>query len=500
MNAQSNIGQINSSGLLGSFNATGFLTDSINESGIKYKSSGGLVPLIASAGIWLSANDSVNNLYVAAHNVLGNNHDFWQGPLSVLDAQAANPSEWDKISVVNKFQIQQHIKKYSNTNYQVPMSISNWPGSGKTPYANVLAPFVDVNQNNLIYEPENGDYPYTIGDEESYLIFNDNFASHTYSQGKNLGVEVHARYYTFTNDDNALKNCILAQYTVFNRSNINYSNFKFSQAIQYKIGSKWNEYLYTNVPNKTLFAINDTSEATYSNKLVSIGCMMLNKPLQSTMYYEASNDTIYGAPTSAVEFNRLMNGKWKNNKMLTYGGNGVDGSGNAKYVYPFQSDQSNNGILWSEQSAGIAPGRKIGLLNSDSYSLKRGQNLTFDFVFFLVDEKYNDIKQLDTICLNIKQELTQKNITKNDVILRKKLNEMLVFPNPICAGEKLSIVSKQENIKKLIITDIRGVKRVVKNFDNYSNSIILDDYLPKGIYLIQVQTLNTLYNQKLIIE
>ena len=41
----------------------------------------------------------------------------------------------------------------------MPSSIANWPAHGEEGYSYFLAPFKDVNGNE-VYDPENGDYPY----------------------------------------------------------------------------------------------------------------------------------------------------------------------------------------------------------------------------------------------------------------------------------------------------------------------------------------------------
>ncbi|MBK8414466.1 MAG: hypothetical protein IPL22_08125 [Bacteroidetes bacterium] len=55
----------------------------------------------------------------------------------------------------------------------VPTNIADWLVSIHL-FSRVLAPFADFNSNG-IYDPQNGDYPYILGDESIYSIFNDYF-------------------------------------------------------------------------------------------------------------------------------------------------------------------------------------------------------------------------------------------------------------------------------------------------------------------------------------
>ncbi len=489
---------LNQNNLKGAINANGLLFDSIGNVGMFTNRNNALFKLIKSAGIWLSATDSAGKLHLAAHNINGNNHDFWAGPIDLQNGQSANPTQWNKVYPISKNEINFHKQNHKNTGYVANSNILNWPGSSSSNYLKPLAPFVDVEQNNKIYEPLKGDYPYINSDALVYSIYNDNYTSHTYSNGLPLGVEVHTSLYAFNSTDSFLQNAVLARHIVYNRSQNNYANFRFSNVINFNIGNLDNEYLGTDVGTKTLFTINDTNEATFQNGLVSIGCILINKPLNSTMYYNNDNATINGKPTFAQDFNYLMQGKWKNGKQLTYGSDGIDGVGKARFVFPYTSDNENGNLLWSEQSAGTtSAGKRLGILNTDSVKLNKGKFEVYDYVYFFVEKNNHNIKHINTFCVSLLKNLTNKNVLNNDKKITLKTSKINIYPNPTFSGQNITIDRNLEITCKINLIDNTG--KVITEFylDKNENSINLPRNLASGIYFLNIKTLNTNQTEKI---
>ena len=491
--AQKNYASVNNQ-LSAGVNAKGFLFDSLNHAGLKtvnYILSNG-------AGIWLSAKDSLGELRVSGHDVLNFQHDFWPGPLQLKTAIPSDSSAWNHVYPISATQINFHRAHYRDDQYQASTEILNWPGSLGAPYAQILAPFVDAKVNDQIYTPSTGDFPYINCSQMIYSIANDNAGLHNLSNSKALGVEIHTSLYTFNAADSFLKSSVLVRYVVHNRSARNYKNFRLSAITSFQIGDFDNEFLGTDIPNQTLFAINDTSEATFKNKLVSMGCMAINQKISSTMYFNDDNNLLNGRPSIPTHFYNLMQGKWKNGKSLGFGGTGTDGNGKAKYVYPYTSDDSNGNIMWNEY--GNIPGKRIGLLNSDSVELKAGTAKVYDFVYFLVEEKFNNIEQIGSFCLNIKKGLSERKVLKvtpEIVVNQTKIN---LFPNPLTAGGKLFIDLKTDLPMFARIIDINGKEISNYNLQGSENCIILPDNLVVGLYFIEFKTLNTIERQILNIN
>ncbi len=487
--AQQTSAFIKTNRLTGALNADGLMFDSLGNPGLYTNS----INLAKNAGIWLSAKDSLGNIKVSAHNVLGSNHDFWPGPLEVLNGHSADPLNWNIVYHITADQVAYHMAHYKDASYMPSNDIANWPGSKGAPYAQILAPFVDVKVSNQIYEPATGDYPYIKCDELVYSIFNDNYAQHTYSGGAALGVEVHSSIYAFKSTDSFMKNAILVRYSVHNRSGKNYKNFRLSLVTNFQIGDESDEFLGTDIDNQAIFAINDTTGATFKNKLVSLGCMAFNQKISSTMYFNNDNNILNGRPSLDFHFYNLMQGKWKNGKALGYGGTGVDGNGTAKFIYPYTSDNTNGNIMWNEY--GNTPGQRIGMLNCDSTDLNAGTAKVYDFIYFYVDEKFNNIKQISKFCLNIKEVLNTKRLLFTPKVNTTTSPKIIVFPNPIHAGDILFIKMNKEVPMTIRIVDIGG--KEISNYDLHvsKNNINLPADLVSGLYFIEFKTLNTIERQ-----
>ena len=477
-------------------NSNGLLFDSLGSQGLIKQGVGFSV----GSGVWMSANDNNGDLRVAAHQLGGTNHEFWPGPLALNGGNASNSNDWDFTYSVTSKEVENHQLNFKKSEYQMPNSIRNWPGSKGSPYSQILAPFVDYQTNDQIYTPEEGDYPYFQGDKLMYSISNDKFANHAYSKTQPLGVELHTSVYGFDTQDSVLSNAILVRYIVYNRSNNSYNNFRFSVINSFKIGQIENEYLGTDVRNKILFAYNDFNDATFQGRLVSLSCMALNNTINSTMYYNNNNDVINGMPVNARDFNALMSGKWKNGSSLKYGGNGVDGSSNARFVYPFDTDSENNNLMWSEPLVGNLPGRRIGLMNFDSLSLSAGGFVYYDLLYSFVDEKFSNIKQIGDNCLRVKQALVDNKTLNNKLKTNKNRLNNTVYPNPLKSGGKLYFAEVLENNTIIEILNAQGQLVYQKNLDNTDKYIILPDSFVHGVHFLRMKKLNTIECYKIIIE
>ena len=483
-------GLIQTSNLVLRLGSDGFVKDSAKSAAIKNTNG---MALLQNAAVWMSATDSAGNKRLAVQDMFNGMGEFWSGPMTLLNEQASNSSQWNKVYSMSKSDIKFHSENYNNQSYTPSSRIINWPGSLGFPYAQVLAPFVDLENNNRVYEPLKGDYPYIESEAVLFSVSNDVFGSHSLSRGLPLGIELHTTVMSF--EEAALKNCFMVRYAVFNRSNRNYTNFRFSPVLNFEIGGIENEYIGTEIGAQAIYSINDTSEATFSKKLVSLGCMALNKHIASTMYFENNADPINGLPDSAQHFINLMQGKWKNGKGLNYGSNGVDGSGTARYVYPDTTDFTHSNMRWLDQ----VPGKKIGLLNFDSIELKRGEATYYDVAFFYVEENFKSFKQIGENCLRIKQVLNTKNLLKIDQNTPQKAPILTLFPNPLKIGDKLKVQTVLESPDCITLMDMNGREICKLDLDYSDKSIILPPDLNAGVYVIEYKTLNIVHVHKLIL-
>ena len=469
----------------------GSVLDSINSVAIETKSGLGLMQKM---GVWWSATDNNQIKRVSAIDPFSFISEQWPGPLSLSGMQAPMPSDWNSVYPMSASEINYHKAHFLEKDYSMPLSMRNWPGSNQAPFAPILMPFVDWGKSDQVYEPENGDYPYIHAESQLSAITNDVFGHHDFSNANPLGIECHTDILSFA--DTPFVNSAIIRYTVFNRSNQDYSDFVFSVMNHFKIGQLYNELLCTDPAVNAVFAYNDFNEATFSNKLVSIGCMALNRPIASTMYIENSNDAVIGRPDSIAHFYRLMRGQWKNNKSLTYGSNGADGSEPAKFVYTDSFDINGRSFSWKDS----IPSQKVALMNFQSTTLPAQGALMYDIALYSVESNSKNIKQNTQKCLSIRKAYqalkgfsSVQNVSANTPVFE-------LFPNPIKAGENLSILSASELTGTISIMGLDGKKYFEADLDASNQTIILPPDLISGLYVLQFETLNTTLTKKLVIN
>ena len=187
------------------------------------------------AGLWMGGKEgSKYHINAPTFGVWG--RDVYQGPIMKQEFYSvADDAKWNRVWKVSKESIKNHIDNFASTDYIMPEEIANWPASGDIQKGQSpnLAPFVDVNSNG-IYDPQQGDYPSIKGDQAILFIYNDLRAVHTESIGTYpMGVEVIGMAYAFTNGFNkAYNNTIFVDYTVINRSGIDYTETKLGKPRQ----------------------------------------------------------------------------------------------------------------------------------------------------------------------------------------------------------------------------------------------------------------------------
>ncbi len=188
---------------------------------------------IFTAGLWIGGIDEDSAIHLAAMTYRQRGRDFWPGPIG---SPPSDENKYNRVFKVSRADILTHKRDPSATTM---LSIIEWPGNGDTtlgePYQ--LAPFVDMN-NNGSYEPRLGDYPKIKGIGAAYCVYND-AAEHSQSGALPLGVEVHQLFYqdTITVNGVLIDDINLATFTLINRSENTYRNFRLGIFTDYDLGN-----------------------------------------------------------------------------------------------------------------------------------------------------------------------------------------------------------------------------------------------------------------------
>ncbi|HHU46556.1 MAG TPA: T9SS type A sorting domain-containing protein [Bacteroidales bacterium] len=246
------------------------------------------------AALWIGGLDVNKQLKLAAVRFRQVGDDFWTGPLTLTGASVDQVTckEYDKHFKITRAEVEAHRGAWnSETNsfapgYVIPNSIKNWPAHGDVEKGQsfYLAPFFDID-NDGVYKPEKGDYPYydldnalcpwteqnielaqqdalpktpeelsgttkgmiyadhvLKGDETLYWIFNDKGGQHTESQGDPIGLEIRGQAFGFATNDE-INNMTFYSYEIINRSTFELTQTFFSQWVDPDLGYEGDDYV-----------------------------------------------------------------------------------------------------------------------------------------------------------------------------------------------------------------------------------------------------------------
>ncbi len=475
------------------------------------------------SALWMSGYDGSSQLHVAAQTYRQDGNDYWPGPLDASDTLTYSTSgNWAKIWKVNRSDIQSFQALTTHTTSNTPPMILTWPAKGNAnaqgnggavlSITNDMAPFVDLNHNG-IYEPLLGEYPDIPGDQALWWVFSDNGPTHTQSNGKPLGVEVHAMAYGY-NRGTLIDNVIYYDYKVINRSPNTYTNFRLGLWDDVDLGRDFDDFIGFDSTHRMGIVYNGVEDDgggsggghpanSYGRKIPIAGITMVvlpgdigtsYVPAGSFMYY--NNDfSIIGNPSSDTVCNCYMRSMISDGKHIKNDFKGA-GMGSTGYGpgpdcnYLFTGDPSDSS-QWSECSAGNMPGDRRFIITSNDFTSNPGsvQNIVMALVTTNPDTlngcPLSGFAGIKTVA-DTAWEIYHNPLPPNLVPISKVSagNAMNIYPNP--AHDKLYIENTGNCIADETITIYNTLGQVVyvpiNNTGQKSEADI--SQLPCGLYNI----------------
>lgn len=459
------------------------------------------------AALWIGGRDANDVLKLAAVRFRQVGNDYWTGPLKVTGASTTQSMciKYDKHFKITRAEVDQHISSYNTSGYVMPSSIANWPAHGEEGYSYYLAPFKDVNGNE-IYDPENGDYPYydinndlcpwtedniaraaqhklprtpedlwterqnyggsgsgdfqydwrrsngmiyadhvLKGDATLFWIFNDNGGPHSESKGQPIGLEIRGQCFGFSTNDE-LNNMTFYSYEIINRSTYTLTNTYFSQWVDPDLGYAYDDYVgcdvgrglgycyngtnvdgsgqtwaygdqppavgvdffqgpYMDADNRDnpKFRADSASSPGYCDKFVgedlefpldqmaingvNFGDSIIDNErfgMRRFVYHNNDNNPINGDPDVDIDYYNMLQGIWKDNTKMQYGGDAIHTGGPyCDFMFPGTTDVCNWGTQgqdpnyskdggWTEANENNAPMDRRFMQSAGPFTLKPG--------------------------------------------------------------------------------------------------------------------------------
>ncbi|MCX6269671.1 MAG: hypothetical protein NTU44_00340, partial [Bacteroidetes bacterium] len=416
-----------------------------------YIPKGTMKTALSSFSFWIGGMDVNDQLHLAADRYGSRGQDFWPGPATngafynnIFD------STWNKVWKVSRSEIEYHQSHWWLAGYTPRQSILTWPGNGDPAKGQsaLLAPFIDMN-NNGIYEPILGDFPLIRGDQTVFFILNDTRRLHTETNGLSLGLEIQGMAYAFDcPSDSALQYTTFLHYDIFNRSTYTYFDAFLGAFVDVNLGHPSDDYLGCDVGRGSFYCYNG-NEIDGSGEPEAYGAFppAISVTILGGPYLEADNldnpDTNFSGnplcdysinglnfgdrvpdnerfgmtaftytnncsigptcdPSNATEYFHLMQGIWKDDVHMQYGGNGHPNSGatgpDCRFMFPGLTDSCNwgtdgiqpigyqtgaggSGNIWTEAQAGIPPGDRRGIVSMGPFTFQPGVKQELDIAF-----------------------------------------------------------------------------------------------------------------------
>jgi hypothetical protein len=269
------------------------------------------------------------------------------------------------------------------------------------------------------------------GDLTLWWVFNDKGNIHSESNGDPIGLEIRAQAFGFSTNDE-INNMTFYTYEIINRSTYTLTETYFSQWVDTDLGYAFDDYVGCDVKRGLGYSYNGRASDgagqyyAYEGNPPAIGVDFFQGPymdpdqidnpkynaagnqicdvsingvnfgngiidderfgMRRFLYYNNSSGPT-GEPDAAMDYYNLLKGIWKDNRKMTYGGDG-HGSGNlttsiaADFMFPGDSDPWQWGTgcgadpvpgkLWTEETANNAPADRRFMQSAGPFTLKPG--------------------------------------------------------------------------------------------------------------------------------
>lgn len=476
-------------------------------------------------GLWISALDNAGEIRAAATLFSIHGFDFVPGVLNADDSiTKASSDNWDRFWKVEATTIVDFIADYkkggaaaiTDIKYDV---IKQWPAAGNVDAKGsagaslpellsvvsdpqYFAPFVDANSDGK-YNWKDGDYPKIKGDQMLWYSIADNGPAHIISKSPALKVEVHIAAYAYKRYS-AVDRMLFYEYTVHNKSDQNYTNFRLGNWSDADLGNPSDDYIAVDSSHR--MAIEFNAEIDGPNGANTYGA---HAPITGFSIVEEPGDTYPGAMKSLgsmTTFEGTAIGPLKdpgNKEDFSNYMNGKDAQGN-----PFPMKQSEVPLIYityplvdvCDSIWKYGRDRRY-IINSNGFNLDAGKSAKVAMVFMVTDTNGHicpDLKMKELFDLADTAWKVYYNplpLSNREISIAK--SKLEIFPNP--AHTTLYVTMPNSNKANAItVTDALGrsiAVPTIKNADKFELNI---SALANGIYSIMLSDGENAYTQNFI--
>ncbi|MDP5169476.1 MAG: T9SS type A sorting domain-containing protein [Bacteroidia bacterium] len=461
---------------------------------------------ISAANLWLGGIDDAGQLRVSAVRHPQMSTHVGPGPMAQT-YDSAYFARYAQVWKVTQAEIDVHIFNSQQAGYQMPVSISSWPGNGDTTNGEpwLLAPFVDVNSNS-VYEPLNGDYPLILGTEAIYLISSDYLASNSSPAFMPMHIDIHTMAYVFGNQPGtALDQTLFVSHKVVSRS-VPIHDVYVGQWVDFDLGNGDDDFLGCDTARQAFFAYNsDDFDDEYGPHPPSQAVVMLNRDLGFFTAFQPDS-SVSGLPEYAQHYYGYLSGRWKNGDVFSVGGNGMGGAAHTSYLY---SGDPLDSTAWSQRTSPFVDykGKALGSIGSDSLSFSHPLLLDMAYVFAQSDtgDHLSSVSLLMSRIDSIRDfasnatsgsDLLAQSATLTSIDLESGLSHIQIFPNPT---SDWLYVSSQDMRVEVLIYDLYG-REVWRSATETQDHEIDARGWSRGMYVVELRSADARQSSRVMLR
>ncbi|MCB9245849.1 MAG: T9SS type A sorting domain-containing protein [Flavobacteriales bacterium] len=434
--------------------------------------------------------------YISAS--LPNKAEFWPGPIDTVRGKALDPYDWDEVWTISRPEVEQHIRRYADPDYEIPSGIANWPARhAERNIASYIAAFADWNGNG-VYDPEAGDYPFFLGDRVAYSVSNDEYGEHLHSGSGKLQMEHYQSLFTYNQP--GFEGIIFGKSVLVNRSNQTYAPLYMGHYVDAQLGNRNDNRFRTLVDEDLIWFYNgdgdDDGPEGFGRSAPVAALLYLDKDITASTCF-VPGDAVRGIPTDAEEITHCMQGKWRNGTPKYMSGNGTSGSIPTNFSFPGDTDPANTGSAWFDEANSQGAGERIALVNTTVAKLDPGAYVTLHFALLL------DTGMRSEAEIRQRAQLAQnrfRTIAASETV--QKFEAVGLFgPNPLASGSDMQV---SHQVRALQLFDLSGRLLLDYPFGESAQGnfhIIPSTQLPRtGTYIVKLQTQSETRTARLIIH
>lgn len=430
------------------------------------------------AGFWISAVSSKGNHKAAHHHKTTSDYGF--GPLdTLLGLTAGDQARWNRVWKLRKQDITDHKNQFQLGEYVAPFDLKTWPVHLEGDYPEYNAPFIDYDQNGM-YEPDSGDYPFVPGDQMIYSIYNDATGEGNTQDGFSLNTEIRAKYWV----DQDQPHMLFFDLVFYNRNTTQDYDSTYVGLYADGILGETEAYGQTDLYQTAVYVYHSgNSLAEFNGGVPAGGFFFEDQDLHSSVILDGVSPH-RKLPTTAREFRNVLEGSWTNGEKMTVGDSGI--AGTVPTSFSFGGSTYNSGNAWIEENT-YDKGRryligsvKVGKWNRGNYKQLKGA---------IVMSNHGGLHQVKSAVNEVKYTAS----------VAQKASDLAVvsWPNP--SEGDVTIGSKWTPNSYIQVYTPDG--RLVYNHALETNHVIpCNVFKHSGIYIIQVKRPRELITVKQVIQ